>query len=101
WRVARVGEGGVGGGGGAGGREKLVLLVVEPAGIREFVVPSSGVAIVGRSASAQIFIDDPSVSRQHAELSAGERSLRLRDLGSRNGTRVGDVVIGGEGVEIR
>ena len=44
--------------------------------------------ILGRSRDCGCVLDDPSVSRRHAELRRdGDRWL-LRDLGSRNGTRV-------------
>ncbi len=41
---------------------------------------------VGRHESAEIRLDDASVSRQHAEIVPTERGWRLRDLGSTNGT---------------
>jgi DNA-binding NtrC family response regulator len=50
-------------------------------------------------------IDDPHVSRRHAEISRSDRGIVLRDLGSRNGTFVGQLavqeVILPSGVEIR
>jgi pSer/pThr/pTyr-binding forkhead associated (FHA) protein len=45
------------------------------------------VLLIGRSTSADLFFDDITVSRRHAELARNERgSLVLRDLGSLNGT---------------
>jgi HD-GYP domain-containing protein (c-di-GMP phosphodiesterase class II) len=41
---------------------------------------------VGRHESAEVRLDDGSVSRQHAEFVPTERGWRLRDLGSTNGT---------------
>ena len=46
------------------------------------------VVTVGRAPDNAIQLDDPSVSSRHAELRAVDRSYRLRDLGSTNGTRV-------------
>src|SRR5881397_2564313 len=49
---------------------------------------------IGRGSQNAIQIADPTVSKEHAEiLRAGER-ITIRDLGSRNGTRV-------NGVEVR
>lgn len=48
---------------------------------------------VGRSTENDLVIVDPRVSKQHACLSRGAKSARVRDLGSRNGTRVNDVPI--------
>jgi len=45
-------------------------------------------AVVGRGAECNIRIEDPSVSRQHAEIHLSERSARVKDLGSANGTFV-------------
>jgi pSer/pThr/pTyr-binding forkhead associated (FHA) protein len=47
---------------------------------------------VGRSSEAELFFDDVTVSRAHAELSRDERgAVVLRDLGSLNGTYVNRV----------
>jgi ABC-type multidrug transport system ATPase subunit/ABC-type multidrug transport system permease subunit len=44
---------------------------------------------LGRDESNDVVLDDPNVSRFHAEvLRAGDGSIVVRDLGSRNGTRV-------------
>jgi DNA-binding NtrC family response regulator len=50
--------------------------------------------VVGRNAACQIVIDDSKVSAVHAEFVATPVGVRLRDLGSRNGTYVGGVRIG-------
>jgi hypothetical protein len=44
---------------------------------------------VGRHPDSDIFLDDVTVSRRHAELIRGERGTLLKDLGSLNGTYVG------------
>jgi len=50
--------------------------------------------IVGRNAACKLVVDDGKVSAVHAELVATEQGVRLRDLGSRNGTFVGSVRVG-------
>jgi hypothetical protein len=52
--------------------------------------------ILGRSSECQITIDDPLVSRIHAELTVSDNGVKVRDLGSRNGVRINDVLIRGE-----
>jgi DNA-binding winged helix-turn-helix (wHTH) protein len=47
-----------------------------------------GDTLIGRDPDAQIWIDDPSVSRRHAIISVSANGAVLRDLGSRNGTFV-------------
>lgn len=44
--------------------------------------------VLGRGSEADIVIDDPGVSRQHAEIRVDGGSAVLRDLGSTNGTFV-------------
>jgi adenylate cyclase len=44
--------------------------------------------VVGRADDCDLPIDDPTVSRRHAELDATDSGLRLHDLGSTNGTFV-------------
>ncbi|MBO0731482.1 MAG: FHA domain-containing protein, partial [Acidimicrobiaceae bacterium] len=41
---------------------------------------------VGRHPESDIFLDDVTVSRRHAELIRGEGTYRVRDVGSLNGT---------------
>jgi DNA-binding NtrC family response regulator len=50
--------------------------------------------IVGRNSACQLVLDDAKVSAVHAEFVATPQGVRVRDLGSRNGTYVGTVRIG-------
>ena len=47
--------------------------------------------VVGRSPECELAIADPSVSGRHAVFLATESGMRLRDLGSRNGTFLDEV----------
>jgi DNA-binding NtrC family response regulator len=49
--------------------------------------------IIGRDAGCTLTVPDRHVSSVHAELVATERGVRVRDLGSRNGTWLGDAAI--------
>jgi hypothetical protein len=56
---------------------------------------SPGEFMIGRSASCQLSLDDPLVSRNHARLLVTPEAVVVEDLGSRNGIRVnGDRVTG-------
>ncbi|MBM3678981.1 MAG: FHA domain-containing protein [Actinobacteria bacterium] len=65
-------------------------LVVRAGGGRvgERFVPALGKTLIGRSPDCDIFLDDVTVSRRHAEVTRDERTISIRDLGSLNGTFV-------------
>jgi DNA-binding winged helix-turn-helix (wHTH) protein len=48
-----------------------------------------GTSTVGRDQLSEIVLTDPSVSRHHARLSVRGGQLRVEDLNSKNGTRIG------------
>jgi pSer/pThr/pTyr-binding forkhead associated (FHA) protein len=57
------------------------------------------VITVGRSPESSIFLDDVTVSRQHAEIERGDSGYRIRDAGSLNGTYVNRVRV--DAVDLR
>jgi hypothetical protein len=54
---------------------------------RGFILPP-GPTVLGRASEADVMLADPSVSRLHAEVVAGDTEVVIRDLGSSNGTFV-------------
>ena len=52
------------------------------------LLPPQGAVLIGRGAEADVRLDDSSVSRLHVRLHMGE-PVRIEDLGSLNGTRIG------------
>src|SRR5687768_8568612 len=71
----------------------LLLLTGPSAGRRYEVLTDME---VGRSPSCEIPLKDDQVSRKHALISVHEGQVRLKDLGSRNGTLVNGERITGE-----
>jgi len=64
-------------------------------------MPFEGTLTVGTEASCDLVLADPAVSRRHVSFTTSEGRVRVRDLGSRNGTFVdgtrmveGDVRVG-------
>jgi DNA-binding NtrC family response regulator/pSer/pThr/pTyr-binding forkhead associated (FHA) protein len=63
-------------------------------------LPVQGEVVIGRSRSAEIRVDDESISRRHAILRIGQ-TYTIEDLESANGTRVGGLTIEpGRAVEV-
>ncbi|HVZ74776.1 MAG TPA: sigma 54-interacting transcriptional regulator [Polyangia bacterium] len=76
------------------------VLVMGPELFATHPLPVRGVLTIGRAETADIRLDDPLASRQHARLHVGD-TLQLEDLGSANKTRVRDVALApGESVTI-
>lgn len=50
--------------------------------------------VIGRSEGSDVPLTAPSISRRHAQFAAGNDTVRVRDLGSRNGTTVNGAPVG-------
>jgi hypothetical protein len=72
-------------------RQQRALLIY---GGRRLMVAPRG-ATLGRSRECEIVVEDPNVSRQHAELRPRGGAWVISDLGSTNGTRVNGRTING------
>lgn len=55
---------------------------------QRFDLPQGRTVVVGRGVDSDLTIYDPTISRRHAELTAGPDGVRVKDLGSSNGTHV-------------
>ena len=71
-------------------RGKGPALVVRSGGGRagESFFPSAERTLIGRSPECDVFLDDVTVSRRHAELVRDGETFTITDLGSLNGTFV-------------
>jgi DNA-binding NtrC family response regulator len=70
------------------------LSVTKGAGSKKELDVGSETVVVGRNEACDLVLDDRKVSAVHMELLATERGVRVRDLGSRNGTFIGDTRVG-------
>ena len=70
--------------------EHLVLVVTSGGRVESVTLTPGLMLVIGRADDAQLVIDDAAVSRYHAQVQAGQPTL-ITDLGSRNGTSIGDV----------
>ena len=80
--------------------DRLSVLIISDKLVTTRPLPASGEVRIGRAPGSDLVIDDPSISRSHALLTIGP-PLALCDLGSANGTRVRDRMLGsGEAIEV-
>jgi DNA-binding winged helix-turn-helix (wHTH) protein len=61
---------------------------------------ASGENVVGRDPACAVWLDHATVSRRHAKIVASDEGVVLEDLGSKNGTEVGQTALG-ESVALR
>ncbi|SDP38596.1 DNA segregation ATPase FtsK/SpoIIIE, S-DNA-T family [Pedococcus dokdonensis] len=71
------------------------VLVATHHGVETARVPVRAEVLLGREATSDLHLDDPSVSRRHATVSATPDGLLLADLDSFNGTKVNGQRVGG------
>jgi len=69
------------------------LTVAKGAGSKKELDVGTDTVVVGRNEACDLVLDDRKVSAVHVELVATEKGVRVRDLGSRNGTHIGDTRI--------
>ena len=73
----------------------MELVVVDgPDQGRSFALTAE--SVIGRDATATVHLTDQEVSRRHAIVTVGEGQITIEDLGSFNGTHMGDSEITGE-----
>ncbi len=85
---------------GADGAALIELDQVEgTAGRRMHDIGEEETVTVGRNPQSKIFLDDVTVSREHAEIVHNENGYRIRDAGSLNGTYVNRVRV--DAVDLR
>jgi DNA-binding winged helix-turn-helix (wHTH) protein len=57
------------------------------------VALQTGANVIGRDSDAAVWLDAASVSRRHAQIVVDSGDAHLEDLGSKNGTKLGDVPV--------
>jgi DNA-binding NtrC family response regulator len=68
----------------------VCLLVMSESGVFTFPLPASGEVRIGRSDRCAIVVADAQLSREHACVRVDSDRYEIVDLGSSNGTRVGN-----------
>lgn len=81
-------------------RAPRVLSVVGGEGAGRSIPLGVGEVLIGRAADATLSLRDPEVSRRHARIIVDDDGIRVRDLGSTNGSQVDGVPIGTDSVPL-
>lgn len=68
---------------------KLALMVVSDARVQWFPLADGQRAVIGRDPGCEVFVEDASLSREHAAVVVRGSRVELEDLGSSNGSSVG------------
>src|SRR5689334_25342051 len=63
--------------------------LVSVSGEHTFDCPPGRVLVLGRATGTDFPVQDPTISRRHAELEGTPTGIRVKDLGSSNGTFLG------------
>ena len=74
------------------------LEVTTPQGVRRLELASGPISI-GRQPNNTLVLEDDKASRQHCVIEPHQGGFRVRDLGSRNGTRLNDQKVASEVLE--
>jgi two-component system, cell cycle response regulator len=87
-------------------RRSAAMVVLSGAGIGKMFRLEAAEVVIGRASECDIWLDDESVSRQHAKLLRLKDEFHLVDLGSKNGTfcngeRITEVRVLRDGDKIR
>jgi len=88
------------------GQAMLVVLRGPQEGARYVLDPADPVIVIGRTPECELFLDDVTVSRHHAELHATSGGWEIADAGSLNGSYVNrhrierQALVGGDEVQI-
>jgi hypothetical protein len=86
---------------GAGAAPTLEIERGPGSGAARALPPPESAVVIGRGDEAAWVILDEDLSRAHAEVRRGWDGVTIRDLGSKNGTRVDGARVGAAGVELR
>jgi len=73
-----------------------MFLVALSGALKGRVFTLDGEGVLGRDPAVEYSIEDPTVSRRHAELLKSAEGWRLRDLGSANGTEINGIRLIGD-----
>ncbi len=85
----------------AGAENMTVALAVDGRPLELDISEGRAPRVIGRSSQADVPLNDPETSRQHASLQAAAGALYVTDLGSRNGTFLNGKRLASEGIELK
>lgn len=67
---------------------------------KSFVIMNNTEFVIGKGSQANVIVSNPIISRAHAKISCHNGTCTIQDLGSKNGTFVGDQKISGSNIVV-
>ena len=67
---------------------------------KSFVIMNNTELVIGKGSQANVIVSNPLISRAHAKISCHNGTCTIQDLGSKNGTFVGDQKISGSNIVV-
>ena len=67
---------------------------------KSFAIMNNTELVIGKGSQANVIVSNPIISRAHAKISCHNGTCTIQDLGSKNGTFVGDQKISGSNIVV-
>ena len=67
---------------------------------KSFAITNNTELVIGKGSQADVIVSNPIISRAHAKISCHNGTCTIQDLGSKNGTFVGDQKISGNNIVV-
>ena len=67
---------------------------------KSFAIMNNTELVIGKGSQADVIVSNPIISRAHAKISCHNGTCTIQDLGSKNGTFVGDQKISGNNIVV-
>ena len=67
---------------------------------KSFAITNNTELVIGKGSQADVIVANPIISRAHAKISCHNGICTIQDLGSKNGTFVGDQKISGSDIVV-
>ena len=78
----------------------LIATLIQMNTSKSFAIMNNTELVIGKGSQADVIVSNPIISRAHAKISCHNGTCTIQDLGSKNGTFVGDQKISGNNIVV-